>query len=324
MNTKDKAVRYRRCIQLDLKSQPLLNTLPLQDMLSAAEQSHPKPWKLSTDNDQNYHTLSRLEKRNNCLCGELVLSGEDKQIPLVDHNPDGTIWQGVIDPNDSTGKLRKLQEGNLFFAVRENHVAVIQGTGVKIPDLERFLTWFVEGGQNAQQQFDLKLQNLPSKSARDKLKDHTIKGFKIKQRLRPLRNKPSAEVSNMQVQHYQHLQVSPMVIQILRCLNVPDPIVEKVSKSTDPAAINVGVHVSYNSRSEKEGTAIMDALADLDQEEGSQTEILLSGNTSIKGDDLKIGGSISVQCPKGVFAPHDAMSKLATWLMNEIEKGTVV
>ncbi|NBV21355.1 MAG: hypothetical protein EBS05_05460 [Proteobacteria bacterium] len=263
-----------------------------------------------------------------CVCGEVVYFEPGKKIPLVDVEADGSAWQGTTQPKDAAGHKRDFQEQSLIFAVRENHVAIIQSVSLQTAELEDFFAWFLQSKANLVPDALIGLQNLPSKSAMDKLKDHQIKGIKFGDRLftnvreeqPPDPSKPHAKRKRF----IQRINTSPQIFNMLLSLGVSKPILDKLAANPDPGAIQVDVEISYRSRSEKEAVGVLNSLAaTLGKQDGLDTEIRLDGNSSIKGDELTVRGSVAVQSPDGCISVDDAFAKLSRWLAEQIQSGTV-
>ena len=266
--------------------------------------------------------------KNSCLCGEVVFYEPGRKIPLVDIEKDGSTWQDTIRPQDSAGKVRQFQEQSLFFAVRENHVAIIQSISLQSDELLAFFTWLLQTKGSLVLSTLIDLQNLPAKSALEKLKDHKIKGIKFGDRLfTSVKEECPPEPGKSPTKRkrfVQRLEASPRIVDILIGLGIAQPIIDKLATNPDPGAIQVNVEISYRSRSEKEAVGVLHSLAaTLGKQEGLETEIRLDGNSCIRGDELSLRGPVSVQCPEGCVAVDDALSKLSRWLADQIKAGKV-
>lgn len=193
-------------------------------------------------------------------------------------------------------------------------------------ELQSFLAWLIQTEALLATTALIDLQNLPAKSALEKLKDHQIKGIKfgdrlftkVREEIPPEAGKPRARRKRF----VQRLETSPKIVSVLVGLGINQPILEKLAENPDPGAIQVDVEITYRSRSEKDGVAVLYALAQtVGKQDGLDTQITLSGNSSIKDDELTIRGPVVVQCPSGCIAMDDALSKLSKWLMDQIKSG---
>jgi hypothetical protein len=329
MSDRTKTANYRRCYITDGAGNDASGGQTLQALLLTASQSVKRPWLRGLGASNSAHQLlTYVMTKNSCLCGELVYYEPGRKIPLVDIQADGTTWQDTIHPKDATGKQRKFQEQSLYFAIRENHVAVIQSISLQSDELQSFFDWLIHSKAGLVPSTLIALQNLPSKSALEKLKDHKIKGIKFGDRLFTSVKEEyvpqPGEQAPKRKRFVQRIETSPKIIEILLGLGVGEPILESLKANPDPGAIQVDVEISYRSRSEKEAGKILHALAStLGKQDGLETEILLDGKSSIKGEELTIRGPVVVQCPDGCVAMDDALSKLSLWLAEQIKSGKV-
>jgi hypothetical protein len=190
--------------------------------------------------------------------------------------------------------------------------------------------WLIQSRANLQTSSLIDLQNLPAKTALDKLKDHSIRNVKLGEKLftsvkEEVKSDDKAQGERPRRKKYvQRLETSPRLINVLLGLGVDQPILDRLSKNPDPGSIHVDIEISYRSRSEKDAVAVLHSLAGtLGKQEGLDTEITLSGNSVIRGDELSVRGPISIQCPNGCFSVDDALTKLSRWLVDKIKSGTL-
>jgi len=265
--------------------------------------------------------MTHLVAKQGCLCGELVLCDPEKKIPLVDHEKDGSTWAGNIEPKDRKGTKRKLQEQSLCFAVRGNHIAVIQTRDLNIKDLQDFLVWFIQTKAEVTVEWLFILQNLPSKSAIAKIKDQNITGIKIgKNAFTTVKTPVDATQEKTSRKRYTtEIQTDPFVMDLLKKLTKNDALIEDMEASTDPGSIHVEVEIKYKSRSEKESQRVMRSLAATFGDQPDLTpQIKLGKHGTIKGEELTIKDELKIQCPEGNMSADDAMTRLAEWLTEAI------
>lgn len=327
-NTKTKTVNYRRCVA-DAPAKdgnpPVFN---LQEMLEKAKGKNQRPWirKIGLNGERSQY-LTYLVAKHGCLAGTLVVCEDNRLIPLVEAEKDGSTWEGVAEPKDKTGKKGKWQQQALYFAVRENHVAVIQTKELSISHLLDFLVWFIQSKAELAQGWMFTLQNLPSAKAIQKLKDHQIKGISIGKNAFSVVKTPApgAEDGGRRKRYVKTIHTDPLMMGLLRKLTQNDAILDRLEQSKDPGSIYVELQISYKSRTEKDAQEVMRALAaTVGDQPGLEPEIKLEGKRKIKGDELTITGSVEVQCPNGNIAGDDAMTRVAEWLADAIREGKVL
>ncbi len=322
---KSKTVNYRRCKGDDPGggSDAPFN---LQAFYKEAKGKNPRPWirKLGADGGR-VQFLSHAVVKKGCECGTLVLYEEGRLIPLIDAEHDGTTWEGQIEPQDTKGKKRKFQEQALFFAIKENHIAVIQTRELSVKDLEDFFVWFIQSKAELADVWIFTLENLPSKKAMQKLRDHTIKAITIgKQVFSTVRTPIEGKKDGKRKRYTTTIKSDPLIFSFLRGLVKNDAILEELESSSDPGNIYVELEIRYRSRSEKDAQKVMQTVAaTLGGQPDLSPRIHLDGKSKIEGDELTIAGEVQVQCPGGNVSADDAMTRLADWLTAAIKDGKV-
>lgn len=333
MLPKNKTAYYRRCYLTDGQGNDASGGVTLQDLMKEAAAGVPRPWlRRLGPGGLTQDLLTELIQKNGCICGEIGSYEPGRKIPLLDIQEDGSTWRDTAQPLDSAGVERKYQEHSFYFAIRENHVAVIQSVSFQVTFFRAFLTWFIQTRGNLIPDALIDLRNLPSKAALQKLKDHKIKGFSFSERLFSKVELPLAEEDEAVTERrgrrkrvVHRIETSSRVMELLKLLGVSQPILENIAKESDPGAIEVDVDINYRSRSEKEAIKVLHALAStLGQQEGLDTTIRLEGNGKIQGNELTICGILPVQAPDGCVSVDDALSKLSHWLNEQIKSKKVL
>ena len=328
---KTKTVHYRKCLADEVGGAPS-TSFDLEAQIRKASKLIKRPWirKIGISGDQCQFLIYLLDKQT-CLCGTLASFSAGRKIPLIDALDDGTSWEDTVDPKDSKGKIRKLQDHALYFAIRKNHVAVIQTRELDTKDLNDFLVWFIQ--TQAQQSIGsaIFLQNLPSQEAIQKLKDRKITGVSIGQQAfvavkTPLteEEKQKAKGKGRAKKYRTEIQSDPRAMEFLKCLLGDNAILEDLNNCADPGSIHLGIDISYRSRGIKDAQQVMQALAaTVGDRPDLEPVIRLSGKSTIKGNELTISDSINVQSPGGNLSADDAMTRLAEWLTTNIKAGKI-
>lgn len=316
-NEKPKTIHYRKC-------EPIKNSetgFNLQKIVEDALKKVQKPYSkaLIADNSMN-HFLAYDNNTNGCLCGTLFLC-EDRMIALADSEEDGSTFEGTIEPKDENGKKRKIQNNALFFAIRENHIAVIQTRSLSIKDLKDFFDWLVVHKAETKLESDYVFKNLPSKGALKKMKGKTIQSISLG---KDLYSKIEPSENSGEQSLFTEFQADDSVLRLLKNWVKCAPIINKLYQGENLGNIYVSLNIRYRSRTHKDSQDVMHALASSvgDTPELDPT-IHISKTVKIKGDELTIKDSIKVQCPGGNISPHDAMNKVAEWLISAIKAGKI-
>lgn len=323
-NIKPKAVNYRRCVaEAPADGNP--KSFDLQKLLKDASAINSKPWirKISAGGDK-VQFLAHLVPKQGCVCGALVIYENNRLVPLIDAETDGSTWEGAVEPQDSTGKKRKLQEQVLCFAIRENHVAVIQSKELDIRDLQDFLVWFIQSEAKLADGWLFILQNLPSLGAVEKLKDHKVKRVQIGadafSAIKTEIPNPDPKSTSKRKHYSTTIETDPLLLSILKAFIKDDAIIDEMTKSSDPGSIHVELDISYRSRTEKDSQRVMRTLASVVGDNPDlDTTIFLDGDQKITNEELTIRGKVDVQCPGNNISSDDAMSRIAEWLLEKIK-----
>lgn len=325
MGERQKTAQYRRACLADGQGKDASTGATLQELIERAVEVVGKPHKRALGMDGSSHQLlTEFSHRNSCFCGELVAYEDDRKIPLVDVTPDGAIWQGAIPPRDTQGTPRKFQEQSLYFAVVGNHVAVIQSPAFNADKLRDFLTWLIQHKAGLTPTAVLALENIPTRSAVEKLKDHPVRGVWLGEKLFTKVKEPyvpgPGETPNPRKRYNYNIKPNGKIMQLLRDMGVSGALIDKISGSPDPGSVDVAIDISYRSRSEKDAVELVRALASVvGKSEDLTAEIRLDGKNKISGEELSIKGTITVQCPSGCISRDDAFAKLSLWLIGQIK-----
>lgn len=326
MSERQKTVHYRRCYLEDGQGNDASGGETLESALYKAALSVARPWQRKIGIGGNtFHLLTNLVGKNQCLCGEIALYESGRKVPLVGTEGDGSTFQGNIDPVDAKGKHRELQEHSLFFAIRENHVALMQSLALKTNQMQEFLDWIIKTKAGLLDKALITLVNLPSQMALQKLKDHTVRRIKFGERLfSEIKEQQPPGPDGKKKKAVKVIKTHTWAADVLCSSGWKRPIIDRLQKG-NPGAIKVDVDIHYHSRSEKDSVEVLRAFAGtLAGQEELKTEIYLSDDTLIKHDEICLQGKVLVQHPDGCIAVDDALTKVSQWLANQIKFGNVV
>jgi hypothetical protein len=205
--------------------------------------------------------------------------------------------------------------------VRENHLAMITSKGFDGKDFQDFLAWLLQDATKLAEGKLIALQNLPAKSALEKVKESPVKSVKIGNHAftKVKEEIPEEERKNSKSRkkYRHHVNQNEMVNKILGCLGLP---LFNIPKDSDPGQITLDVNVSYRGSSEKAGAEVVRNLAacvgDID---GVKTTIFLKKGGRIQNGELTICGDVNVMHEGGNMSSDDAWTRLAEWLLSEIK-----
>lgn len=325
MNSRKKKASYRRFV-IDNNVDGATGQKTLEDLLKEAFELVKKPIsRQMTASDSHHQGITNFTKRNGCLCGEVVCYEPSKKIPLMGYQEDGSTWQGLVDPVDGDGKRRNLQEHGIVFAVRENHVALIQSRGFDAFDFDGFLKWLLRGQAKQLSESMFELRNLPAKSAMEKIKDHPVKAVKFGERAFHTVTEPIPE-NERDPEHPKRktrktIKESDVVLRVMEAIGMP---IVNFKRADEKGNFILDIKISYRGDSEKSGaTMIRDLAQTLGAHEHAKTTIFLKGKSQIKQGELTISDEIDIQSPDGNMSVDDAFNQLSKWLVDSIKSKKV-
>jgi hypothetical protein len=319
-----KKVHYRRCTFT-----PSDEFINLQSLLEQAITKTQQPWRHNIGiGGHKVHHLCEALPRQGCLCGELSQYEFNRLVQLIDTDEKGGTWRGEAEPKDGEGKKRNQHECSLFFAIKENHLAIIQTQELTILNLQDFFVKFLQTDASLIPKTALELVNIPTRSAIEKLKDAPVKSLQVGTSLfskvttdLPLEGETGKTHKTKKV---HTIETNNVCTQILAAFGVKKEIVENLAACGDPGSIKFQLKIGYASRSEKEGRNLVNGLAaSFGVIEGLNTTVQLANKATIKNGELTIQDEIKIQAPGGNLSSDDAFTRLSEWLNGQIKSGNV-
>lgn len=329
MEQRNKTAHYRRCIpeKTEAFKDTPIEDFNLQKSIALAEKTVKLPWKrpFGTSGKLAHHLTDLIEK-NNCICGVFVISQKDKKVALVDAEADGRPWKGTVDPKDDAGKIRELQDQELIFAIRENHIAVIQSPRLTHEDLHGFLNWFIQTKTGGEPAWKFTFQNIPSAEAIAKMHGKKITAITIgKDAFNETKNLVTpVDGSVSKRKRYTKTIETDGFKQILTSLGLSDgAVLDDLHEKPDIGKIWLELEIRYKSRSIKDSQNLMYAIASTLGDKPLLKTCIKLGRQKIEGKLLTISESVKVQFVDGLMSEDDAMTRLSEWLTSSLESGTI-
>src|SRR5689334_10344713 len=121
--------------------------LSLQDLLEQALSGQSKIGDrkefIERTEQSRFITLSRLN--GGMLCGTAVVytQGNHQPIVAVDDGLKEVSVHQIAPPEDDRGRRHEFVEGTLFFAVRGNHIILVQSSSFKALQFEEHVNWLL-------------------------------------------------------------------------------------------------------------------------------------------------------------------------------------
>lgn len=276
----------------------------------------------------NYHT-----KDKNITYGELVMfeTGRSQQAIAIEDKERLDI--SAFKPPKKDGKTLEFIESVLYFAIYENHIALIQSRALKSKDFESHLFWFLGNECSNVCDDPIFLIDQPKESARKKVERHPVKKVKIGT---PLESEVQGDHSvDQEVEEDETIETMKAKRLWFRPKGVGFDILAAVlgddwkrglslEESLDEANLKVNVEVTYlrktSERSHKILNQVAQSLRHFDPED---TVIELDGGGTLKGNELKFSAPLSIRVVNGVPDRDSIFVEMGEWLRKLLSKGVV-
>lgn len=303
-------------------------TPPLQDLLhdvitkAAAEDIE---WKPSETSDIR-RLVNRTANREGCFCFEFLQfeAGKDQLLLTKGKKQKHYPIASEPVPPAPNGLPREIVESALFGAVYKNHLALVQTSALKSDALETYLLWLLndrflyipEGGT-------LGLLDEPTAEAKRAVRKDPIKKITFGEGLTFRHAGNSGQKRDDAVELSEHWTGLPM--RVLEAVLGEKELNNFLSakKILDPENIKVKVEVSYVRKTDDNGTAVLNALAQAGRHaDENQCSIILKGGSEIHGKDLKLKGEIRVESQNNIPFAESMFNEISNWLISQV-RGTV-
>jgi hypothetical protein len=333
MISKPKTVNYRR---VEFEPAPGDH---LQDLLAQrlATPGAGVDYSLTNAADSPHHVLSKWQTRKAILCGEFLRFERGRDVPLVDVDTStGSVWTGAAPPVDKNGTRRNFAESSLYFAVKENHLAVIQSMGLGLIELQTYFAWLlnihlgnVPADGKAQRLFHFR--NIPSKSAKQAIQGNEIREISVRSNLFQMSRIPVARADSgngkttKRTEYKIDASTKGILKEFMHQIGAKDAILDDLDRHADPGSIRMKLNISYASRSEKDSQELMHTIAGaLDDGDFPKATIRLRGGKELKGEELTIRDVVQVKTVNGNLVVDDALSAISEWLRDAIKTAKIV
>ena len=260
------------------------------------------------------------------LFGNLLVYSPDRNQALLTVSPDALeVDVKQMAPPEIGGQRTEFLQSILYFAVRGNHVVVLQSAALRARALEAYLNWLLSADPSLLGEDNgVFLSDEPSNTMRDQVRARGVKAvrlaFPLETQSKQYRDKALAPTRER-----TRFRPSGSALTILSNLLGTDWFQDlNLEDSLDDSRLKVVVEVTYDRRTTDAGQGLLDGVAmsfrNLDEDEAI---IKLNHGGKLKGNDLKIYGSITVNTYGGLIDQSDLYPKMHTWLMEKLEQGVL-
>lgn len=303
-------------------------------------------------NDTAVIFVNKFGDSNGMTFGQLVFLESGKQQPFITVDDDADFYSigalasdlipdekkskegeapAPLDKAAVAKKRREFLESILYFGVIDNHMIVMQSTALKSRELEAHLAWLLGSCTGTiPPNTMLVLKDKPAESVYKKMQALPVKSIKLGAplttdiHLDPSEPKKTEVVrTETEETHANKVRFVPhgMAASILKAA-LPEGFLENLNleDSLDEANIHVALEITYLRKTTKIGQKVIDSVAtSLRHTPESDVVINLQGGGKIKGDELKLSGSINVKfMDNGLIDEGVLYHEMHKWLVSKI------
>lgn len=333
--TRKRVITYKRVV-LTGKHEPLQHLLVSALAAPASTAKAAARREPVTEDGSVVRLINRTKVYAGMFFGQFVIFERGRGQPLIETEDDGaeaypiaTITTDAIGEQEQRQRQREFIESVLYFGAFDNHLLVVQSQALKARDLEAHLSWLL---QTRTDKLDrgtaLILQDKPPESTIEKVRASSVKSIVIGSPVttcvvqEPAETRPqpgearetqSAAVRFMPVGAGADLLRAVMGENWFERINLTDAL--------DEANIRVRLEVTYLKRTTTEGQRVLDTLAaSMRHVDDSDVEVVLARGGSIKGDELRLRGTVSVKAINGAVDEDDLYHQMHDWLVTMVAR----
>lgn len=262
--------------------------------------------------------------------------GTDPLFLVDDAKAQDVLLEKLSAPNTDDGKRREFLESILFFAAYKNHIALIQSQALKAAQLESYLLWILHSSKAMAGDTTLKLIDTPPKAVRKKMETGGgVKRITFGGEVAPpLPNAPTDAIQPGDTTTGSQLSVSSAPVSQTSSVDLGEGgMMAALKKLLKPAEfanipfenladsnIEMFVTLRYNRKTTEAGQKLMDSLGvALRHADDVETKLELKEGGSIKGEELRLTGKLSLLSYDGQLSHSEVFQELQKWLLAKIE-----
>lgn len=302
----------------------------LSDALSKHQLVHDRSEAIGAQANE-LRLISKYLDLNGFLCGHLVVFERGSFQTVINDDPQAkALALSAITPPKLNNVPHQFVPGVLYFAIRNNHVVVIQSPNLRTTAFENHLAWLLRtksGLLTNQQGFVLKDE--PQPATKEKIRKSHVKSVSIG---RPLMSESSADVGivNLQPSNVKKFKPDNMFVNLVREMLDDTTRFERLGLEDTlfDGNLEIWIEIRYpkRQRSKTEGAVkLLDnlgiALRDIDD---TQACLKLNDGSVVKGKELRISSDIDVNVDgMGIPNDNDIFDQMGAWLQLQIKNGVI-
>ena len=307
-----------------------------------------------SDSESGYRLINRSNTFQTILFGQLILFEQGKSQALMTISDDVAFYdinaitseQIKLDGEENSAAedkekvKREFIDSILYFGVLRNHIVIVQSSSLRARDLETHLGWLIHSFSSSfSETSTLMLRDKPSAEVIAKMDSTPVK--KISLGSVPVKSKNDAGevVMKSSPNLPEKIETASSVEKVRKVRFMPTGKGGSILKaafgedwfsnlrledSLDESNLQVNLEITYLRKTTSDGQRVMDTLASsLRHTDSDDIEIQLQGGGIIKGSDLKLSGSISVQYNNGLIDENHLYLQMHKWLFSKIGSGEI-
>lgn len=337
-----RTISYRRCV-----TQPK-QTQTLQQLVAAALSAKPKPAdRLEPLNTQSSELrfIGHFTTVSNCLCGYLTAFERGATQPVIDDDPSAaSLRLSMLAPPAAKkgGVQQQYVPGVVYFAIHNNHVAVIQSATMRTTSLESHLSWLLKERTNQlPATVAFALSDEAQKATREKIKRSHVKRISFGQ---PLMSEVEAPPPSQDLTQSQASSTLPKskqakppkkfrpggpALDLLRGYFADDAAFENLGlDGVFDGNLELWIEIRYPKRKRtkpEDSAALMDTLGvSLRDVESDQVVLELEDGNTVKGQELRISSNIDIPVLANKLPDEQKLwDGMVSWLTAQVQNGVV-
>jgi hypothetical protein len=272
--------------------------------------------------ESTFLLLNSVRNRWSMTFGSLLLYSRGRNQPLVteDDSAEELTVEQLAPPPDKAGARRDFVESLLFFGAQNNHVVLVQSSGLRARHFETYLDWLLqEKTATIDQEDRIQLADHPSKRAISEVLKSPVRSVSVGL---PLESQSTGGRATTRRLSFEPKGLGFGILSKILGADWLNKL--RLDESLDESRLKVEVNVTYTRKTDDAAQDLLNDIAlQLRNQEPEDVEIVLKSGAKLKGEALKVTGQISVQTYGGLIAPDDLFPKMRDWLKTQLEEGAI-
>lgn len=226
----------------------------------------------------------------------------------------------VDEQQAEKAKKRQFVDSILYFGVIENHIAVVQSKSLTCRNLEQHLQWLLVQSGGLKDGNVLILKDTTSPEVRAKLEKSPAKsliiGTEVSATLDSTRM-GSSETFEAEKVSYKLDGKAAKIFQALGLFNND----LNLEDALDQANLKMHVVLTYDRKTSESGQKVLDSIAtSMRHSHDDDFQIKLKSGATIKGNELRISGKLSIEVINGSVNESGLCTSLQQWLATTVKQ----